>query len=184
MQIGIDEVGRGAWAGPVVAAAVTLRQPIEGLRDSKLLSKARREKLAALIQQKATAIGIGWVWPKQVDEMGLTGAISLAMSDALTQINLSYSQIIIDGAYNFLSDNPKAIAVVKADTTIPSVSAASIIAKVARDQYMAKISKAHPHYFFEKNVGYGTKLHQNALVAHGLCELHRRSYKPIQKFIM
>jgi ribonuclease HII len=181
--VGIDEVGRGCWAGPVVAGAVILNEPIIGLKDSKLLSKKQREKLAAEIQLSALAIGVGWVEPSKVDEIGLTAAVGLAMRRALEQISLIYDEIIIDGNFNFLAGNPKAKAVIKADNTVPAVSAASIVAKVARDKYMAGIAADYPDYGFERHVGYGTALHLERLKLHGVSDLHRRSFKPIQVLV-
>lgn len=181
--MGIDEVGRGCWAGPLVAGAVIFDRPMRGLRDSKKLTKEQREKFSLRIHKKALACGLGWVWPEEIDQLGLTGATALAMRRALEQIAADYDEIIIDGIVNFLSDNPKARAVIKADDTIPVVSAASIIAKVARDDYMSKIAREHPAYGFDNHVGYGTKLHQERLRLHGVCELHRRSFKPIQALL-
>jgi ribonuclease HII len=181
--VGIDEVGRGCWAGPVVAGAVILNEPIIGLKDSKLLSKKQREKLAAEIQLSALAIGVGWVEPSKVDEIGLTAAVGLAMRRALEQISLTYDEIIIDGNFNFLAGHPKAKAVIKADNTVPAVSAASIVAKVARDNYMAGIAADYPDYGFERHVGYGTALHLERLKLHGVSDLHRRSFKPIQALV-
>ena len=181
--VGVDEVGRGAWAGPVVAGAVILKRPIVGIKDSKLLTKLQRIQMAELIQQKALAVGLGWVWPRHSDTLGLTAAITLAMAQAIEQIKLEYDQIIIDGAFNFLKSNQKATTLIKADQTVPAVSAASIIAKVARDKYMSEAALKYPNYFFEHHVGYGTKLHQNTLRQHGFCEIHRLSYKPIKVLI-
>jgi ribonuclease HII len=181
--VGIDEVGRGCWAGPVVAGAVILNEPIIGLKDSKLLSKKQREKLAAEIQLSALAIGIGWVEPSKVDEIGLTAAVGLAMRRALEQISLTYDEIIIDGSFNFLGENPKAKAVIKADNSVPPVSAASIVAKVARDHYMTEIAARYPDYGFEKHVGYGTALHLEKLKLNGVSDLHRRSFKPIRALV-
>ncbi len=183
VTVGIDEVGRGCWAGPLVAGAVILKQPIGGLKDSKKLSKKQREKLAAEIEVQAPAFGLGWVQPVEIDEMGLTAAIELAMRRALEQITASYDEIIIDGNFNFLPENPKVHTVIKADDTVPAVSAASIIAKVARDNYMAEIVEKFPDYGFERHVGYGTALHLERLKLHGVCELHRRSFKPIAALI-
>lgn len=178
--MGVDEVGRGCWAGPLVVGAVLLKRPIPGLKDSKQLTKKQRKTLAAIIHEKATACGLGWVTPVEIDELGLTAATALAMRRALEQIKAEYDEIIIDGIINFLSDNPKAKAIPKADNTVPVVSAASIIAKVARDEYMTKVAAKHPHYGFEAHVGYGTALHLKKLKLHGICELHRRSFKPIK----
>lgn len=180
VTVGIDEVGRGCWAGPLVAAAVVFDRPIRKLRDSKQLTKIQREKLALKINQKALCYGIGWVTPTEIDELGLTGATTLAMRRALEQIAVDFDEIVIDGAINYLPEEPRARAVVKADDTIPVVSAASIIAKVARDNYMAKLAETLPQYGFERHVGYGTALHMERLRSHGASNHHRQSFKPIQ----
>ena len=180
ITVGIDEVGRGCWAGPVVAGAVILNVPIEGLKDSKQLSKKKREELTIQINDLAKSFGLGWVDASVVDEVGITEAVKLAMQQALDQIEVDYDEVIIDGHLNFLPDNPKTRAVIKADDTVPSVSAASIVAKVARDNYMSDIAKDYPDYGFEKHVGYGTALHLERLKLHGVSNLHRRSFKPIK----
>lgn len=182
--VGVDEVGRGSWAGPLVAGAVILNKPIKGLKDSKKLTKLQRERFAETINKKALAVGLGWVSPKQIDELGLTAAVRLAMIKAVRQITAEYSAIIIDGKYNFLSHLSTSKAVIKADSSVACVSAAGIVAKVARDNYMAKIAKKYPAYGFESHVGYGTRLHNNALKAHGVCKIHRLSYKPIKTLII
>lgn len=183
ITVGIDEVGRGCWAGPVVAGAVILDDPIEGLKDSKKLSKKQRQKLTEIITQDAQAIGLGWVSAEVIDEVGITEAVRLAMQQALAQIDIAYEEVIIDGHYNFLSDIPKARAVVKADDTVPAVSAASIVAKVARDQYMANADIDMPGYEFARHVGYGTALHVERLKSLGVSKLHRRSFKPIKAML-
>lgn len=179
ITVGIDEVGRGCWAGPVVAGAVILSEPIAGLKDSKKLSKMQREKLSPQITDQAQAIGLGWVTPQELDEIGLTAAVGLAMQRALDEIEIEYDQIIIDGDYNFMPDNPKAVTVIKADDTVPSVSAASILAKVARDQYMSQLGEDYAIYEFDRHVGYGTALHLERLKLHGISDQHRKSFKPI-----
>lgn len=186
--VGVDEVGRGCWAGPLVAGAVILddnfvTSKIQGwkLGDSKLLSKKQRETADIEIRKIAPAIGLGWVTAAEVDEKGLTAAVRLAMQRAIDQIKIAYNEIIIDGAYNFFPENLLVRAVIKADATIPSVSAASIIAKVTRDKYMTHIAQKYPQYGFDRHVGYGTKFHMDMLKQHGLCDLHRRSFKPIKK---
>lgn len=188
--VGIDEVGRGCWAGPLVAGAVALGEPIEGLRDSKKLSKKQREKLAPLIHEQALAVGIGWVTPEELDASGITTAVKMAMERALAQLRANYSggrekfhAVIIDGNINYLPEEPLAEAVVKADDIVPAVSAASIIAKVARDQYMEKMALKHPPYGFERHVGYGTAAHVAALAEHGVTPLHRLSFAPIRRLI-
>ncbi|HEY1835504.1 MAG TPA: ribonuclease HII [Candidatus Saccharimonadales bacterium] len=181
ITVGIDEVGRGCWAGPLVAGAVGLVKPINGLDDSKKLSKFRRERLAAELGISGAAIGLGWVWPLEIDELGLTAAVGLAMRRALDQITIAWDKLIIDGNYNFFPDDPRAKAIIKADATVPAVSAASIVAKVARDQWMAgEATRQFPGYRFDKHVGYGTALHQAMLQTYGVCTLHRRSFKPIK----
>lgn len=181
--VGIDEVGRGCWAGPVVAAAVILKDPIDGLRDSKQLSKRRRQLLAQHIREQALAIGIGWIEPAVLDQIGLTEAVGLAMRQALAEIELEYDAVIIDGQYNFLANNPKTKAVVKADSSVPAVSAASIIAKVARDDYMCELAASYPGYGFETHVGYGTALHRERLKLLGISDQHRQSFKPIRALV-
>ena len=182
MIVGIDEVGRGCWAGPVVAGAVLLKEPIPGLADSKVLSKKRREELAAIIQREAVAYGIGWVEAARVDRDGITAAVREAMRLALAAIDTEYDEVIIDGHFNFLDGNPKVSTLIKADALVPSVCAASIIAKVARDNYMAEVAEQFPVYGFEKHVGYGTAVHIRALANHGPCVLHRMSFKPLKQF--
>lgn len=183
ITIGVDEVGRGCWAGPLVAGAVIFSRPMRGLRDSKQLTKSQRIKLAERIHRRAQACGLGWVSPVEIDELGLTAATGLAMRRAVDQLECGFDEIIIDGIINYLPNEPKARAVVKADDTVPVVSAASIIAKVARDNYMAEMSMKHPGYGFEKHVGYGTRFHVERLKLHGICELHRRSFKPVSALL-
>lgn len=180
MLVGIDEVGRGCWAGPLVAAAVILGKPIAGLKDSKKLTKLQRVRLAAVIYKRATAIGIGWVSSSELDKVGLTAAVRLAMERALALIEVPYERIIIDGNFNFLAKNPKTETLVRADAVVPVVSAASIVAKVARDQYMASLDARYAKYHFETHVGYGTTQHRELLVQHGISDLHRLSFKPIR----
>lgn len=179
MIIGIDEVGRGAWAGPLVVGAVSLKSNIDGLNDSKLITAKQRVKLAKEIKQNTSYIGIGWASSSEVDDYGLSAALTLATHRALKEID-SGAEIIIDGNVNFLKDYyPNSKSLVKADKTIPSVSAASIVAKVARDEYMNNLSKEFPNYGFDKNVGYGTAGHKNSITINGLCHEHRLSFRPM-----
>src|SRR6266540_2646604 len=174
MIIGVDEVGRGCLAGPLVAGAVLLGKPIRGLKDSKQLTKAEREKFDARIRARAIAYGLGWVSADELDTVGLTEAVRRAMQRAVAQLletPVEYSEIIIDGNYNFLRDIPLTRPIIKADATVPAVSAASIIAKVARDTYMAEAAKDFPGYKFESHVGYGTAFHRQALIELGMCSL-------------
>lgn len=183
ITVGVDEVGRGCLAGPLTAAAVVLDRRINLLRDSKVLTAERRDVLSERIQQKALAYGIGWATPLEIDELGMTRATTLAMERALEFITCEYDEIIVDGSVNYLKKYTTARAVIKADQTMPVVSAASIIAKVARDKYMAEAATKFPHYQFEKHVGYGTKLHRELLKLHGVCELHRKSFGPVRSLL-
>jgi len=180
MLIGVDEVGRGCWAGPVVAGAVMLgRRYLPGIKDSKRLTREQREELDLQIRSIAVAVGVGWALPEEVDEFGLTRATGLAMQRAVAEITKPYKEIVIDGNLNHFKDNPKARTMVKADGILACVGAASIVAKVARDNYMVKAAQEFPGYAFEKHVGYGTPAHQKALLELGISKLHRKRFKPI-----
>lgn len=184
MILGIDEVGRGPWAGPLVVGAVVLAEPIEGLTDSKKLSKKRREMLDVIIREKAAGFGLGWVQAKELDTIGLSQALKLATIRAVEQVKAPYQEIIIDGTINFLKETGKGkyvTTMAKADLLISSVSAASIIAKVARDNFMAEQDALFPGYGFGAHVGYGTAEHSAAIAKLGLTPLHRTSFAPIKK---
>lgn len=183
VTVGIDEAGRGSWAGPLVVAVVVLGSPIEGLADSKKINKKTREKLHDLILEHALAVSVGWASNEYIDSNGLTNAEVFAINQALENILIPYDEIIIDGKYNFLANNPLSRAVVDADENIPVVSAASIVAKVTRDQYMQAQSLIYPDYYFDKHVGYGTGLHMEMLKRFGPSKIHRLSYKPIQQLL-
>lgn len=177
--VGIDEVGRGSWAGPLLVGAVILSGPAPaGVTDSKLLTPARRRYLARAIKSRSTAIGLGWVRASEIDAIGLGAALKLAAERALAALETRYDQIIIDGTINFLPGRP-VTTLAKADLTVPSVAAASIVAKVARDAYMARLHQSDPRYGFDRHVGYGTRLHAAALAAHGPSPQHRHSFRPI-----
>lgn len=186
MILGIDEVGRGPWAGPLVVGAVVLgSEKIDGLIDSKKLSKKRREELSLIIREKAAGFGLGWVGANEIDKIGLSEALKLATRLAVQQVEASYNEIIIDGTVNFLANTNKGQYVTtmkKADLLIPSVSAASIIAKVARDNFMAEQDTVYPGYNFKKHVGYGTLEHRQAIEKLGVTPLHRLSFAPLTKY--
>lgn len=186
MILGIDEVGRGPWAGPLVIGAVVLGgATIEGLTDSKKLTKKRRDELDIIVREQADGYGLGWVSAAEIDEIGLSAALVLATKRAVDQITVPYHEIIIDGTINFLKDTSKGQYVTtlkKADLLIPSVSAASIIAKVARDNYMTEQADIYPEYKFAAHVGYGTAAHRLAIEQHGITPLHRLSFAPLQKY--
>lgn len=186
MILGIDEVGRGPWAGPLVVGAVVLGgTEIEGLTDSKKLTKKKRDALDVEIREKASAFGLGWVHADEIDQVGLAASLRLATIRAVEQIKVPYHEIIIDGTINFLADTNKGRFVKtmpKADLLVPSVSAASIIAKVARDNYMTEQDRKYKEYGFSSHVGYGTAKHIEAIEKNGITPLHRLSFAPLKKY--
>lgn len=180
--IGIDEVGRGSWAGPLLVVAAYARADLpESLADSKLLSKQQREMLIDDIKTSCK-LGEGWVQPEEIDEHGLARAMRIGVSRALIMLAPAFGEeIIMDGLVNYCPPEFTNVkCVVNADGLHPIVSAASIYAKVQRDRHMVRLSQLYPVYRFDKHAGYGTKLHSNMLKAHGPCRIHRKSYKPVQ----
>ena len=195
MILGIDEVGRGPYAGPLVIGACILgdwqnsenAEWIEKLTDSKKLSAKRREELYVLIKEKALATATGWVSSAEIDEVGLSEALKLATRRAVEQIQktkVPFSEIIIDGTMNFLMGTKleKYVSTLKkGDFLVKEISAASILAKVERDKYMAELDAVYPEYGFGKHVGYGTAAHQKAMEEFGLTPEHRRSFRPVRE---
>jgi len=177
--IGLDEAGRGAWAGPLVVAAVCLTRPIDGLNDSKLLGPKRRAELAAVIKQRADFIGLGVVSPAWLDRRGLTATTSRAMKLALKRAPAN-CPVVIDGPVNYLPKRRHVTTLINADALLPAVMAASILAKEHRDQLMRLHAGRWPQYGFERHVGYGTPAHRHALQRHGPCRLHRLSFRPLK----
>ena len=198
--LGIDEVGRGPWAGPLVVGAVILgatfldpetpplRDAYLALDDSKRLTPARRTALSEIILTHAAATGLGWVTAAELDRYGLSASLKLATRRAVKPIlatKTHFDEIIIDGTVNFLQTTPLRDCVTtlkRADHLVKEVAAASIIAKVARDQYMINLAEQYPGYGFEKHVGYGTAQHRAALATLGPCPEHRLSFRPLQAF--
>lgn len=186
MILGIDEVGRGCWAGPLVVGAVVLGGvDIDGLTDSKALTKKRREVLYDVIHERAAGVGLGWVSAAEIDEIGLSEGLRIATKRAVRAVDASFHEIILDGTVNFLRETPLEHHVTlmkKADLLVPSVSAASIVAKVARDRYMADLGSEYAGYGFQAHVGYGTAAHRAAIERLGVCVEHRLSFAPLQKY--
>ncbi|KFL35666.1 ribonuclease HII [Arenimonas donghaensis] len=179
---GVDEAGRGPLAGPVAVAAVILdpARPVAGLGDSKALSAQRRERLAPLIQSQALAWHLEWVWPDEIDRLNILHATMAGMSRALRALSPSPGAALIDGN-RLPRDLPcPAEALVKGDAREPAIMAASILAKVARDDYMRELEHTHPGYGFALHKGYPTPEHLDALRRLGPCDVHRRSFAPVR----
>lgn len=188
--VGIDEVGRGPLAGPVAAGAVAFTKNctvIDGVRDSKTLSEKQRNELYTQIKENVKGYGVGMVGEKEIDEIGIQMAVLKAMTLALEEledmISSKASYLLIDGTNVELIGEYPTLKMSKGDQKHYSISAASILAKVDRDNLMIEYAKKFPHYGFESNMGYGTKQHMEALKEYGVCEIHRRSYKPIMNYI-
>ncbi len=182
---GIDEAGRGAWAGPVVAAAVVLplersdlKSELDGVRDSKLLSSRQRRLWAGKILEIASTIGVGQATAEDVDTLGLILATRTAMTRALHELDLSPDYLLIDHILLPESELPQT-ALPRGDAIVLSIAAASIIAKVTRDTIMIELDERYPGYGFPQHKGYGTSVHQQALTALGPAPVHRRSFTPI-----
>ena len=181
---GVDEVGRGCLAGPVVAAAVILdpNRPIKGLRDSKKLSAKKRDALAQEIKEKALAWSVAAMGPEVIDKIPILQATLEAMKAAVEKLPVEPDFVQVDGnklpKWKWLSE-----AVVKGDDKVEWISAASIIAKTTRDGYMCKIAELYPQYGFEHHVGYGTAEHIKALKAYGPTPIHRKTFAPVREVI-
>jgi ribonuclease HII len=175
---GVDEVGRGPLAGPVVAAAVILVRPVRGLADSKVLSLEQRERIAARLWRSAR-IGIGAASVAEIDRLNILHASLLAMRRAIARLGCLPDLALIDG--NRAPELPcPAEAIIDGDALVPAISAASIVAKVTRDRLMRRLADRYPGYGWETNVGYPTPAHLEALCQIGPCCHHRRSFRPIQ----
>lgn len=178
---GVDEAGRGPLAGPVTAAAVMLdpERPIDGLRDSKKLTAAARERLADAIREHAAAWCVADASVAEIDQMNILQATMLAMQRAVAGLGRAPDEVMVDGnrCPNWAW---RSQAVVKGDDKIAAIAAASILAKTARDQFMCRLHDDYPAYGFAQHMGYGTAAHLAALKAHGACPQHRRSFAPVK----
>lgn len=181
---GVDEAGRGPLAGPVYAAAVILdpRRPIVGLADSKKLSERKRERLAVEIREKALAFGIAWASVEEIDRINILQATLLAMRRAVEALAVTPTEALIDGNRCPLLAIP-ARAIIGGDATEPAISAASILAKTARDADMRRIHEAFPQYGLDRHKGYDTALHRAALNLHGPASFHRKSFAPVRALL-
>lgn len=181
---GVDEAGRGPLAGPVVAAAVILdeKNPIRGLADSKALTALRREKLFDEIRAKALCCSIAEASVEEIDRLNILQATMLAMRRAVEGLRLKPAKVLIDGNRIPVMDI-LAEAIVKGDSLIPAISAASILAKVSRDRWCAELDLTYPQYGFAGHKGYGTAEHLAALREHGACPQHRKTFSPVAQVL-
>lgn len=181
---GVDEVGRGPLAGPVVAAAVILNpeKPIAGLKDSKKITQKKRERLSDEIKEKALAWSLGRAEVEEIDEINILKASLLAMKRAVESLAIEPKLVATDGQYSPDVVYEK-IAITKGDSLVPAISAASIIAKVARDNEMVNFEETYPGYGFSSHKGYPTKQHIESLEKLGVTEIHRRSFSPVARFL-
>jgi len=186
---GVDEVGRGPLVGDVVTAAVILDpdNPIEGLKDSKKLSEKKRSILAQEIKQKAISWSVGRATPEEIDTLNILHATMLAMQRAVQGLNVTPDYVLVDGnrCPVFLSEtgNIESQAVIKGDDRVVEISAASILAKVARDEEMIALDKIYPQYGFAQHKGYPTKAHLEKIIEHGVIDCYRASFKPVARVI-
>ena len=181
---GVDEVGRGSWAGPVVSAAVILGTftEVSHLKDSKKLSRTARNNLFNRLRKKAF-LGIGFASVDEIERLNILKATFLSMQRAISSLTIKPDLIMIDGQQVPRELENRAIAIVKGDQLVSEISAASIVAKVVRDNHMALLNNKYPGYFWDRNVGYGVKAHFLALKSLGITPSHRRSFKPIHNML-
>ncbi len=179
---GIDEVGRGPLAGPVVAACVIMPKDLilEGLTDSKKLSEKKRDYYFDLIKEKAISIGIGIIPRERIDEINIYEATKEAMKEAYNNLDIKPEHILIDAMK--LDLEVPTTSIIKGDLLSHTISAASVIAKVTRDRMMYELDKKYPMYDFKNNKGYGTKKHIDAIKEYGITKYHRLSYKPVSDY--
>lgn len=175
---GVDEVGRGPLAGAVVTAAVILKEPIEGLADSKKLTAKKRKLLSLKIKEQALAYAYGRAEVEEIDALNIHHATLLAMRRAIEALPVKPDQVMVDGVHVPQIDIP-CTAIIQGDSLIPEISAASILAKVLRDEEMDELDALYPGYGFAGHKGYPTVAHREALVRLGPCVIHRRSYAPV-----
>lgn len=179
---GVDEAGRGPLAGPVVAAAAILAPDhgIEGIRDSKKLGPARRQELATLIRERSVAWSVAYSSPAEIDTLNIFQATLLAMRRAVETLGVIPAEVLVDGTHCPDLSVP-ARAIVKGDSLIEVISAASILAKTARDHEMLKLHQVYPQYRFDKHKGYPTPEHLELLREHGPCDIYRHSFAPVRR---
>jgi ribonuclease HII len=180
--VGVDEAGRGPLAGPVSIAAVILSKPIQGLDDSKKITEKKRIELESLIIKNALDYAVVHVSVETIEDINILQASLLGMQQAVAKLNCGFDEILVDGNKCPQFKQP-ARAIIGGDGIIPEISAASILAKNARDRLMRELHADYPEYGFDKHKGYGTKFHLQQLQKYGPCKHHRKTYAPIQKLL-
>lgn len=185
--VGVDEAGKGPWAGPVTAAAVIIhsgKQVVKDVRDSKIMTRIQREKAFVKIVKKSSGFGIGTVGEREIDRIGIQKAVKKAMKLAIknmeSKFGIKTSYLIIDGSKTIPLRKNNIKRILRGGLYHYSISAASVIAKVTRDKIMQDFAKKYPLYGFQKHVGYGTKMHFQALKKYGICQIHRKSFSPVK----
>ncbi|MCA9374793.1 ribonuclease HII [Candidatus Dojkabacteria bacterium] len=188
--VGVDEAGRGPWAGPVTAGAVVVSsrdQVVETVCDSKKMTNRAREESYKAILNKSLAWGVGVIGSNQIDSIGIQEAVKKAMKIAINEVEKRLGKrvdyIISDGINVLLIDGYPMEKIKAGDTYHYSIAAASVVAKVTRDRLMVQYAQQFPQYGFENHFGYGTRVHREALMRYGMCEIHRKSYKPIKAIL-
>lgn len=178
MICGVDEAGRGPLAGPVCAAAVIFPEGliIDGVNDSKKLSEKKREKLFDKIKEEALSYSIAYASVEEIEKLNILNAAMLAMKRAVEGLDIKPDMILVDGNKEPDIEDIDCTAIIKGDSFSHSIAAASILAKVSRDRLMNEMAKKYPEYGFDKHKGYGTKLHREKILEHGICEIHRPSF--------
>ncbi len=180
---GVDEVGRGCLAGPVVSAAVilNLEHTIEGIDDSKKLTAKKRESLYEQITATALAYSVSIIDPQTIDRVNIYNATKIAMNEAIANLSIKPNLLLIDAMK--LGSSINEISIIKGDSKSISIAAASIVAKVYRDNMMTEYAKQYPEYGFEKHKGYGTAVHLKAIEKHGITDIHRKTFKPVAVYL-
>jgi len=189
--VGVDEAGKGPWAGPVVASCVIIhseKQVVKFVRDSKLMTRNQREKAYLRIIKKSSGFGIGTVGEQEIDAIGIQKAVKKAMlmatKDLQYKFKINISYILVDGSKTMPLRKKNIQRIKKGGLYHYSISAASVLAKVTRDRIMNKMAKKYPNYGFDRHVGYGTKLHMKNIQKYGLCPIHRKSFLPMKSILL
>jgi len=189
--LGVDEVGKGPWAGPITASCVIIhseKQIVKNVRDSKLMTRIHREKAYGKIIKKSSGFGIGTVGEQEIDAIGIQKAVKKAMlmaiKDMRSKFKIETSYIIVDGSKTIPLRKKNIQRIKRGGLYHYSISAASVLAKVTRDRLMKEMAKKYPDYGFDRHVGYGTKLHMKNIQKYGLCPIHRKSFLPMKSILL